>query len=432
LKENHFFWKSPSHSSFFERGRTPFLFKRKGWGWIFIVSSRDFSQKKYYPYGMRRKTHIVQIGNVCVGGDNPIVVQSMTSTDTGSEIVRITVDRPESAEAVPNIYDIVRKESEVPIVGDFHFNGHVLLSKYPDTAKLLEKYRINPGNVGRGEKRDRNFEAILEIAIQHNKPIRIGVNGGSLDPELLQQKMDRNKTSGSLQTDQEIFEEAMVESAITSAEFAVEFGVPKEKIVLSAKVSEPQSLIRIHESLAEKCHFPIHLGLTEAGGGLSGIVWSTAALSILLQKGIGDTIRVSITPGSGESRTKEVLVAREILQSLGIRNFSPKITSCPGCGRTTGNDFQTFTENLKKQIEKKLPLWREKYPRSETLKIAVMGCIVNGPGEACHADIGIFFPGKGEGKLATVYIDGEHHAELSGEKIDERFLEILEMHLEKR
>jgi (E)-4-hydroxy-3-methylbut-2-enyl-diphosphate synthase len=224
----------------------------------------------------------------------------MTSTDTanveatakqilelaqaGSEIVRITVDRPESAEAVPNIYDIVRKESEVPIVGDFHFNGHVLLSKYPDTAKLLEKYRINPGNVGRGEKRDRNFEAILEIAIQHNKPIRIGVNGGSLDPELLQQKMDRNKTSGSLQTDQEIFEEAMVESAITSAEFAVEFGVPKEKIVLSAKVSEPQSLIRIHESLAEKCHFPIHLGLTEAGGGLSGIVWSTAALSILLPK----------------------------------------------------------------------------------------------------------------------------------------------------
>lgn len=394
---------------------------------------------------MRRKTYEAQVGNILIGGKNPVVVQSMTNTDTadgeataeqilelaqaGSEVVRITIDRPESAEAVPKIYDIVRKESEVPIAGDFHFNGHVLLEKYPETAKLLEKYRINPGNVGRAEKRDKNFENILAIAIKNKKPIRIGVNGGSLDPELLQQKMDDNKKSGSSKSDQDIFEEAMVESAITSAEFAVSFGVPKDNIILSAKVSEPQSLIRIHESLAEKTHFPIHLGLTEAGGGLSGIVSSTAALSILLQKGIGDTIRVSITPGSGESRTKEVLVARETLQSLGFRNFSPKITSCPGCGRTTGNDFQVFAESLKKEIENRLSIWREKYPGSKTLKIAVMGCIVNGPGEARHADIGIFFPGKGEGKLATVFIDGEHFTELSGENIDRRFLVILEDYL---
>jgi len=396
---------------------------------------------------MRKKTHTVQVGNIRIGGGNSVVVQSMTNTDTadytstaaqilelvaaGSELVRITVDRPESAKVVPKIYDIVRKKSKIPIVGDFHFNGHVLLQKYSKTAELLDKYRINPGNVGRGEKRDENFEKILTIAIRHNKPIRIGVNGGSLDPDILQQKMDENSllTKG-MKTNKEIFEEAMVDSAITSVEFAVNFGIPKEKIILSAKVSEPQSLIRIHESLAEKTYFPIHLGLTEAGGGLSGIVSSTAALSILLQKGIGDTIRVSITPGSDESRTQEVLVAQEILQSLGVRNFSPKITSCPGCGRTTGNDFQSFAEILKEKVENRLPLWKEQYPGYEMLKIAVMGCIVNGPGEARSADIGIFFPGKGEGEKAIVFADGKHYSELSGNNIAEQFLEIIEGYLE--
>lgn len=396
----------------------------------------------------RRKSIAVQVGNIAIGGDNPIVVQSMTSTDTadietttkqiielteaGSELVRITVDRPESAAAVPQIMEIVRKKTAVPIVGDFHFNGHILLEKFPQTAQLLDKYRINPGNVGRGEGHDNNFEAILAIAKQYDKPIRIGVNGGSLDPELLDTNMETNRAQGFPLSDGEVFQKTMVQSAIISSEFALQFGIPKNKIILSAKTSDVQGLIRIHEALADKTDLAIHLGLTEAGGGASGIVSSAAALSVLLQKGIGDTIRVSITPERDEGRTKEVLVAQEILQALELRNFAPKITSCPGCGRTTGNEFQLFAETIKAEIEKRRKDWKQKYRDSEKLRIAVMGCVVNGPGEARAADIGIFFPGKGEGKLAIVYTNGEKVTELSGEGIKKRFLEIVENYLQTK
>ncbi len=393
----------------------------------------------------RRKTIPVQVGNITIGGGNPIAVQSMTSTDTsnvqataqqiielaeaGSELIRITVDSSESAEAVPRIYAIVSKKTAVPIVGDFHFNGHVLLSKYPETAQLLEKYRINPGNVGRGNGRDANFEAILEIAAKYEKPIRIGVNGGSLDPELLDANIEKNREQNYPFSDAEVFEQTMVESAIISSEFAIRFGIPKEKIILSAKTSDVPGLIRIHKALAQKTDLAIHLGLTEAGSGMSGIVATTSALSTLLSQGIGDTIRVSITPESGEARTKEVQVAREILQALELRTFTPKVASCPGCGRTTGNDFQLFTEEIKKEINAKLPDWQARYVGAEKLRIAVMGCVVNGPGEARAADIGIFFPGKGEGKLATVFANGEKVADLSGNGIKEEFFGIVEKYL---
>lgn len=394
---------------------------------------------------MRKKTHKILVGNIQIGGGNPVIIQSMTNTDTadinataeqilelseaGSEIVRITVDCPESATAVPKIIDIVRRKSSVPIVGDFHFNGHVLLEKFPEMAQVLDKYRINPGNVGRGKGRDENFERILTIAKKYSKPIRIGVNGGSLNQELLDLKMDENQKAGSLRSDGEIFEEVMVESVVSSANFAVKFGIQEDKIILSAKVSEPRSLIRIHQELSQKTEFPIHLGLTEAGGGIPGIVSSTAALSVLLHEGIGDTIRVSITPGISESRTKEVEVAREILQSLELRSFTPKITSCPGCGRTTGNDFQKFSETIASEIKLQMPFWKKKYSGAENLKIAVMGCIVNGPGEARNADIGIFFPGKGEGELATVFVDGKQAGVLSGKNLPERFLRMVEEYL---
>lgn len=397
---------------------------------------------------MRRRTIAVTVGKIKIGGGNPVVIQSMTSTDTadtqataqqifalaeaGSELVRITVDRPESAAAVPHIYEQIRKSTTVPIVGDFHFNGHLLLTKYPETARLLDKYRINPGNVGRGKGRDKNFESILEIAAKYEKPVRIGVNGGSLDPELLQDNMDRNRSASFIKSDVAVFEETMVESAVISSEFAVRLGIPKAKIVLSAKLSDVPGLVRVHESLTKKTDLPIHLGLTEAGGGISGVVSSTAALSVLLQQGIGDTVRVSITPESGESRTKEVHVAREILQALGLRSFAPKITSCPGCGRTTGNQFQLFAEAIKAEIDKRKNIWKKKYLGSAKLRIAVMGCIVNGPGEARSADIGIFFPGKGEGKQATVFANGEKVGDLSGESIKERFLEIVEEHLDSK
>lgn len=382
----------------------------------------------------------VSVGNVMIGGGNPVVIQSMTDTDTadvsatvqqilelkkaGAEVVRITVDRPESAEAVPQILQEVQKVSKVPIVGDFHFNGHVLLKKYPKMAMSLDKYRINPGNIGRGEKKDEHFEQFLEVAKKYKKPIRIGGNGGSVDPELLQKRMDENIQATKVQSKKvsksggEIFEETLIESVLSSAEYAVQFGIPKNKIILSAKVSSPHSLIRIHRILSQKTDFPLHVGLTEAGGGVQGIVATTAALSPLLQESVGDTIRVSITPASGQSRTQEVEVAKQILQANSVRQFSPKIISCPGCGRTTGNNFRNFAEDISKKIEKShLP---------KTLTIAVMGCIVNGPGEANQADAGIFFPGKGEGTHATVFVRGEKVADLSGGNIENKFLEILE------
>lgn len=393
-----------------------------------------------------KKTIPVSVGNIIIGGGNPIVVQSMTNTDTaditatasqilelaeaGSEIVRITVDCPESARAVPEIIKKVRQTSSVPIVGDFHFNGHILLEKYPKTAEMLDKYRINPGNVGKGEKKDEQFERILSVAKKYNKPIRIGVNGGSLDSLLLQQKMDNAK--GTQKSSGEIFEEAIIESVLSSAKYAVHFGIPKNKILLSAKVSSPDSLLRIYRILLQKTNFPLHLGLTEAGAGIAGVVATTAALSPLLQEKIGDTIRVSITPNSGESRTKEVYVAKEILQAVGARQFFPRIISCPGCGRTTGNDFQAFTEEITKKIEEKMPTWKQKNSSLSSLKIAVMGCIVNGPGEASHADIGIFFPGKGEGKKATIFVQGEKKYNFSGENIVDFFLEVLEKEFVKK
>lgn len=397
----------------------------------------------------KRISLAVPVGNVVIGGGHPVLIQSMTNTDTadveatsqqilelsraGSELVRITVDRPESAEAVPHILENVRKHSSVPIVGDFHFNGHVLLEKYPSMAQALDKYRINPGNIGRGEKRDKHFETILELAQKWEKPIRIGVNGGSLDPELLAEKMDTNRLQKTSRSDAEIFEEAMRESALASLQFAESFGIPLSRMIVSAKVSEVPALIRIHRSLAEQTNVPIHLGLTEAGGGLSGIVSSVSALSILLSEGIGDTIRVSYTPSSGESRIQEVRIAREILQSLELRTFSPKITSCPGCGRTTGNHFQAFAEEIRTRVDEELPRWKEKFPGSEQLKIAVMGCIVNGPGEARSADVGIFFPGRGEGKIAEIYANGEKAKILSGEEnISKIFFDFVEEYLQNR
>lgn len=397
----------------------------------------------------KRISLAVPVGNVVIGGGHPVLIQSMTNTDTadveatsqqilelsraGSELVRITVDRPESAEAVPHILENVRKHSSVPIVGDFHFNGHVLLEKYPSMAQALDKYRINPGNIGRGEKRDKHFEMILELAQKWEKPIRIGVNGGSLDPELLAEKMDTNRLQKHPRSDAEIFEEAMRESALASLQFAESFGIPLSRMIVSAKVSEVPALIRIHRSLAEQTNVPIHLGLTEAGGGLSGIVSSVSALSILLSEGIGDTIRVSYTPSSGESRIQEVRIAREILQSLELRTFSPKITSCPGCGRTTGNHFQAFAEEIRTRVDEELPRWKEKFPGSEQLKIAVMGCIVNGPGEARSADVGIFFPGRGEGKIAEIYANGEKAKILSGEEnISKIFFDFVEEYLQNR
>jgi (E)-4-hydroxy-3-methylbut-2-enyl-diphosphate synthase len=391
---------------------------------------------------------VVSIGHVRIGGRNPVAIQSMTSTDTackgetvqqilelenaGSELVRIPVDCSKSAQAVPYIYECVRRVSQIPLIGDFHFNGHILLKRYPEVAMLLEKYRINPGNIGRGDMRDRNFEGILEIAAKYKKPIRIGGNGGSLDPELLQDMMDKNRERSSPKSDREVFEEALVESVVRSANFAYRFGIPKNKIILSAKVSNPLALIRVYNAIIKKTNFCLHIGLTEAGSGLAGVVSSVSAVSPLLLNGIGDTLRISLTPKVGESRTKEVLVAKEILQSLGLRRFSPRVISCPGCGRTAGNNFQFFSERLTKEVEKQFQGWKQKYPGCESLRIAVMGCIVNGPGEGKNADIGIFFPGKGEGSAATIFLNGVRKKKLFGKNILQQFLEIVEQYLEER
>ena len=384
-----------------------------------------------------------------VGGTAPVVVQSMTNTDTadvtstvgqiaalvraGSEIVRITVDRPEAAAAVPYIRDALAiKGIDVPLVGDFHYIGHKLLAEYPACAEALAKYRINPGNVGFREKRDLQFGAMIETAIEHDKPVRIGVNWGSLDQELLTRLMDENAISVAPKSARAVMHEAIVQSALLSAVRAEEIGLGRDRIVLSAKVSQVQDLIAVYRMLANRGDYALHLGLTEAGMGSKGIVASTAAMGILLQEGIGDTIRVSLTPEPGGARTTEVQVAQEILQAMGLRTFVPVVAACPGCGRTTSTVFQELAQDIQGFIRTEMPAWREKYPGIETLNLAVMGCIVNGPGESKHADIGISLPGTGEQPAAPVFIDGKKAMTLRGPRIAEDFKQIMMEYIEAR
>ncbi len=386
---------------------------------------------------------------VTVGGDAPVRVQSMTNTDTvdaigtaiqvkelaaaGSELVRITVNTPEAAQAVPYIREqLDRMGVDTPLIGDFHFNGHRLLSDYPDCAKALSKYRINPGNVGKGDKRDRQFGQMVEAAIRWNKAIRIGVNWGSLDPELLASLMDENSRRTKPWDAKPVMYEALVTSALESAERAAEMGLPRNQIILSCKVSGVQDLIAVYRELGRRCAYPLHLGLTEAGMGAKGTVASAAALAVLLQEGIGDTIRVSLTPAPGEARSQEVVVASELLQSLGLRAFVPSVTACPGCGRTTSTTFQELTQQIDDFLRAKMPVWREQYPGVEALKVAVMGCIVNGPGESKHADIGISLPGTGEAPAAPVFIDGEKRMTLRGDAIASEFQVIVENYIQQR
>jgi len=386
---------------------------------------------------------------VTVGGDAPVRVQSMTNTDTvdaigtaiqvkelaqaGSEFVRITVNTPEAAQAVPYIREQLDRMGEtVPLVGDFHFNGHRLLTDYPDCAQALSKYRINPGNVGKGDKRDRQFGQMIEAAIRWDKAVRIGVNWGSLDQELLAQLMDTNSRRAQPWEARQVMYEALITSAIESARRAEEMGLNGDQIILSCKVSGVQDLISVYRALAQRCDYALHLGLTEAGMGTKGTVASATALSILLQEGIGDTIRVSLTPQPGEARTQEVVVASEILQSLGLRIFVPSVTACPGCGRTTSTTFQDLAKQIDDYLRAQMPVWRVKYPGVEKLKAAVMGCIVNGPGESKHADIGISLPGTGEAPAAPVFIDGEKALTLRGENIANEFHQVVENYIEKR
>ncbi|MBK47630.1 MAG: 4-hydroxy-3-methylbut-2-en-1-yl diphosphate synthase [Pelagibacteraceae bacterium] len=397
----------------------------------------------------RRKSIPVKVGNLTIGGNNPIVVQSMTNTDTadikktskqiidlanaGSEIVRITVDRDDSAKAVSYIKDeIIKADCNVPIVGDFHYVGHQLLNKFPDCAKALDKYRINPGNVGFKEKKDIQFSSMIETAAKNNKPIRIGVNWGSLDQELLADLMDKNsKLKKPLDADS-VTKQALIESALNSAARAQEIGLKKEQIIISCKVSELHTLIEVYDDLARNSDYSLHLGLTEAGMGIKGIVSSTAALSLILSKGIGDTIRISLTPKPDGDRREEVYVAQEILQNLGIRSFVPKVTACPGCGRTTSKVFQELAEDIQNYIRNQMPDWKKKYDGVESLKLAVMGCIVNGPGESKNADLGISLPGTGESPTMPVFIDGKKSHTLRGENITEDFKKIIHNYIEKK
>ena len=397
----------------------------------------------------RHKTHCVQVGHVRVGGDAPVVVQSMTNTDTadiagtvaqiidlaraGSELVRITVNNEESAAAVAQIRQQLDAQGcDVPLVGDFHFNGHRLLEDYPECAQALAKYRINPGNVGSGEKRDAQFASMIETAIKYDKAVRIGVNWGSLDKGLVASMMDANAKADEPLDAESIMSEIMVTSALQSADKAVEIGLPKDKIVLSCKMSGVQDLIRVYEKLAQRCDYALHLGLTEAGMGSKGIVASTAALSVLLQEGIGDTIRISLTPEPGGDRTQEVRVGQEILQSMGLRAFMPQVIACPGCGRTTSTYFQQLAQDIQSYLRNQMPIWRQKYPGVEALNVAVMGCVVNGPGESKHADIGISLPGTGERPAAPVFIDGEKAVTLKGDKIAEEFQQLVNDYVERR
>lgn len=397
----------------------------------------------------RRRTVPVDVGGVVIGGGRPVVVQSMTNTETadveatvrqiaeladaGSELVRITVNHDEAARAVPRIVERLRSMGyTTPIVGDFHYNGHLLLNRYPECARALDKYRINPGNVGAAEAHDDNFRSIIERAVEYGKPVRIGVNWGSLDKQLLAELMDRNARRPEPLDARRVLLEAMVESALRSAEMAERFGLPHDRIILSAKVSSVPELVAIYRMLAAACDYPLHLGLTEAGTGMRGIVASTAGLAILLWEGIGDTIRVSLTPKPGEPRAEEVRVAQQILQSLGLRSFTPQVSACPGCGRTTSTFFQDMAEEVTRYIQKRMPEWRKLYPGVEDLRVAVMGCVVNGPGESRHAHIGISLPGASEEPKAPVYIEGRLATTLRGEGLVAEFLDILEDYVRRR
>jgi (E)-4-hydroxy-3-methylbut-2-enyl-diphosphate synthase len=396
---------------------------------------------------VRRKTATAIVGDVPVGSAHPIVVQSMTNTDTadatatalqveqlasaGSQLVRVTVNNDEAARAVPEIASrLADMGVTVPIVGDFHYNGHLLLTKYPDAARILAKYRINPGNVG-GKRRDENFRTIIQVALDNDKPVRIGVNWGSLDQDLLTTMMDENAYASEPLNAKEVYIEAMIQSALRSAAIAEEMGLRHDRIIISAKVSGVQDLLEVYRRLAARCDYPLHLGLTEAGLGSKGIIASTAALSILLTEGIGDTIRVSLTPRPGGDRTEEVRVAQQILQSLELQSFNPQVTACPGCGRTTSTFFQHMAEDIQTYLREQMPTWRARYPRVVDMKVAVMGCVVNGPGESKHANIGISLPGTFEEPKAPVYIDGKLSVTLKGEAIVPEFLQILEDYVER-
>jgi len=397
----------------------------------------------------RRRSVPVQVGNVWIGGDHPIAVQSMTNTDTadvastvaqvealakaGSELVRVTVNTREAARAVPDIVERLRGRGiQAPIIGDFHYNGHILLREYPACARSLDKYRINPGNVGMGRQHDDNFRAIVDIANENAKAIRIGVNWGSLDQVLLTRLMDENARSATPKSANAVLMDAMVRSAIDSAEMAVAYGTPQNRIILSAKVSGVQDLIEVYRTLAAQSDYALHLGLTEAGMGRRGIVSSTAALSVLLQDGIGDTIRVSLTPTPGGDRTEEVRTCQDVLQSLGIRSFSPHVTACPGCGRTTSTVFQELAHDIEGYLDARLAAWRQTHPGIEGLKIAVMGCVVNGPGESKHANLGISLPGTGEEPKAPVYVDGRLMTTLRGATIVDEFMAIVDEYVEQK
>jgi (E)-4-hydroxy-3-methylbut-2-enyl-diphosphate synthase len=396
-----------------------------------------------------RHSVAVRVGAVSIGGGAPVVVQSMTNTDTadaaatvqqvielaraGSELVRITVNSDEAARAVPAIHErLLQRGENIPLVGDFHFNGHKLLANHPACARALAKYRINPGNVGRGSKRDMQFAALIEMACRYDKPVRIGVNWGSLDQELASRLMDENAKAAAPRDAGDVMREAMVLSALESAKRAEELGLGRDHIVLSCKMSGVQDLIAVYRSLASRCDYTLHLGLTEAGMGSKGIVASTASLAVLLQEGIGDTIRVSLTPEPGGERTREVVVAQEILQTMGLRSFSPMVTACPGCGRTTSTYFQQLAKDIQEHLRERMPEWRTEFPGAETMQVAVMGCVVNGPGESKQADIGISLPGTGERPAAPVYIDGNKVATLRGDRIAEEFTLMVDEYVRTR
>ena len=399
--------------------------------------------------GKRRRSHQVAVGEVLIGGGAPIVVQSMTNTDTadaaatarqvealagaGSELVRITVNSPEAAAQVADIRSrLDARGCKVPLVGDFHYNGHKLLTQYPDCAAALAKYRINPGNVGKGAKRDEQFATMIECALRFGKAVRIGVNWGSLDPALLARMMDDNARLSEPLDSIEVMREAVIRSALESARQAEEWGLGAERIVISCKMSQVQDLIAVYRALGERCEYALHLGLTEAGMGSKGIVASTAAMAVLLQEGIGDTIRVSLTPEPGGERTREVQVAQEILQTMGLRAFTPMVSACPGCGRTTSTVFQELADRIQTFLRTQMPIWRESYPGVEEMRVAVMGCVVNGPGESKHADIGISLPGTNEVPVAPVYVDGSKTVTLKGERIAEEFQAIVESYVKQR
>jgi (E)-4-hydroxy-3-methylbut-2-enyl-diphosphate synthase len=396
----------------------------------------------------RRNSRQVAVGGVRIGGDAPVVVQSMTNTDTedaaatarqvealaraGSELVRITVNTPEAAAQVPRIRELLdRAGCGVPLIGDFHYNGHKLLTQHPDCARALAKYRINPGNVGKGAKRDVQFATLIECALEHGKPVRIGVNWGSLDQELLARLMDANAKSANPKDATEVMREAVIVSALESAQAAQEIGLPAERIVISCKMSQVQDLIAVYRALAARCDYALHLGLTEAGMGSKGIVASSAAMGVLLQEGIGDTIRISLTPEPGGERTREVVVAQELLQTMGLRAFTPMVSACPGCGRTTSTVFQELAEKIQTYLREQMPVWRKTHPGVEEMRVAVMGCVVNGPGESKHAHIGISLPGTGEVPVAPVYVDGAKTVTLKGARIAEEFQAIVEDYVQK-